>query len=486
MLWSLLRVLLFIGVIILAALGAGALMESSGGVQVAFGGYEYTLGPLKALIALGLLMAAVWLVFRLLGLFVAVLKFLNGDETALSRYFQRNRERRGFQAMADALMALASGEGKAALQNAAKAETYLNRPELTNLLTAQAAELAGDYKKAEEVYKKLVMDDRTRFVGVRGLMQQKLATGDTDTAMKLAQKAFALKPAHEQVQDTLLSLQSKSGDWAGARKTLNAKLKHGQLPRDVHRRRDAVLALSEAQGVLNSDEGIEAQEIAIEANRLSPDLIPAAVMAARGYIKSEKPRLAARVLKKAWSVHPHPDLAMAFAEIAPDETPAERLIRFRDLTETQPDHIETHLLKAELYINAEDFPAAHQALGDLADRAPNARSLTILAAIERGAGADDEKVRGILARALTAPRGSQWVCDKCQHIHTTWVPTCENCAAFDTLSWREPPESQSFLAAGSRMLPMIIAPNKASLPEPEDNIITAEILPPDVPPADTP
>ena len=127
---------------------------------------------------------------------------------------------------------------------------YLQKPDLTNLLTAQAAELSGDTKKAEETYKKLITADSTRFVGVRGIMKQKLAQGDTDTARKLAEKAFELKPKHEETQDVLLKLQAQAQDWAGARKTLSTKLKTGTLPRDVHRRRDAILALSEARDVI--------------------------------------------------------------------------------------------------------------------------------------------------------------------------------------------------------------------------------------------
>ena len=81
-------------------------------------------------------------------------------------------------------------------------------------------------------------------------MKQRLSEGDTDTALKLAEKAFALKPKHVETQDVLLKLQAGQEDWSGARQTLNAKLKYGALPRDVHRRRDAVLALSEARDVM--------------------------------------------------------------------------------------------------------------------------------------------------------------------------------------------------------------------------------------------
>jgi HemY protein len=353
-------------------------------------------------------------------------------------------------------MALASGEGRLAMAKASKAEKYLHKPELTDLITAQAAEMSGDHKKAEEVYKRLVQNDRTRFVGVRGLMKQKLSAGDTDTALKLAERAFAIKPKHEEMQDTLLRLQAQQADWGGARKTLNAKLKYGALPRDVFKRRDAVLALSEAEGILNEGKTIEAQEAAISANKSSPDLIPAAAMAARSHIAQGRPKYAIRILKTAWQAQPHPDLAKAFAEIEPNETPAARLKRFRTLTAIRPEHRETKLLLAELALAAEDFPEARRALGNLAETEPDTRVLAIAAAIERGEGASDAVVRGWLARALTAPRGPQWVCDNCKTIHAEWAPVCANCQSFDTLSWTTPPQSDSVLPAGAEMLPLIV------------------------------
>ena len=456
MIWSFVKIVLFVAAVTALTLGAGYLSETGGGIRISLANVEFTLGPVQAVVALLVLLLAMWLLLKLLGLLVAVLRFLNGDETAVSRYFDRNRERKGFQALADGLTALASGEGKVAMAQAAKAEKYLRRPELTNLITAQAAELAGDTRRAGEVYKRLLADDRTRFVGVRGLMLQKLSEGDTDTAMKLAEKAFALKPRHEGVQDTLLQLQASNGDWKGAREVLGAKLKQGLLPRDVHRRRDAVLALQEAKEVFSDDAPIEAREAAIEANRLSPDLVPAAVLAAQSYIQNDKPKLAVRVLKKAWSAQPHPDLAAAFALIAPEESPAERLKRFQALLSAAPDHEESKLLKAELLIAAEDFPAARRALGDLAETHPTARSLTIMAAIARGEGEDDALVRGWLTRALTASRGPQWICDKCQNIHAEWAPACGNCNGFDTLTWREAPGSAVTMPNGADMLPLIV------------------------------
>ena len=71
------------------------------------------------------------------------------------------------------------------------------------------------------------------------------------------------------------------------------------LPKDVHKRRDAVLALSEAAEIIETDKRIDAQETAIEANRLSPDLVPAAALVAKEYLADNKKKNAIKVIKKA-------------------------------------------------------------------------------------------------------------------------------------------------------------------------------------------
>lgn len=477
MLWSLIKILAFVAAITALTFGATQLMDVDGGAVIEVAGYEISLSTLELVFGLLALVVLVWLVLKLLAFLVAGFRFLNGDETAISRYFDRNRERKGYEALSEGMMALASGEGHLAMTKASRAERYLDKPELTTLLTAQAAEMTGDRRKAEASYKRLLEDDKTRFVGVRGIMKQKLQDGDSETAIALAQKAFALRPKHEDTQDVLLKLQAEKSDWSGARATLNAKLKSGALPRDVHKRRDAVLALSEARDIMAEGKSIEAREAAIEANRLSPDLIPAATMAARGYIETDNARYAARVLTKAWSVQPHPELASVFAEIVPDETPVARLKRFRALTKQKPDHAEIQMLLAELHIAAEDFPQARRDIATLVTDNPTARSLTLMAAVERGEGADDAVVRGWLTSALTAPRGPQWVCDKCQNIHGAWAPVCDNCGSFDALAWKSPASGEVAMPAGTEMLPLIVGQVADSMAATEVvEVADAEIL----------
>jgi HemY protein len=441
MIWSLIRIILFIGTIALITFGIAFVIETGGEVRISVAAMEYSFSPLMAVIGITLLLISIWIFTIVMGLLFAVFRFFNGDETAISRYFHNNREKNGFDALADGMVSLAAGEGRNALAQVSKAEKMLGRPELTNLVNAQAAEMTGDTKKALKYYKKLLENDRTRFVGVRGLMKQKLAEGDTETALKLAQKAFALRPAHEETQNLLFDMQSDAGDWVGARDTLVTKVRKGTLPKDVGKRREAILGMANAKDLLDKGDVEAGKVAAVNANKLSPTLIPAAVLAAEMHILSGDKSAAAKVLKKAWNGTPHPDLAAAFADIEENETSAQRIKRFAALTKINPTSIETRLLKAELALADEDFPAARRALGDLHETEPNARSLSIMAAIHRGEGADDKVVRGWLNKALVASRGPRWICNSCNKIHEVWAPKCDNCKAFDSMDWKTPPAS---------------------------------------------
>lgn len=474
MLWSLIKVIIFIGLAIALSFGLSFVMETPGGVTLAFGAKEITFTPIGFVVVIVLALLGFWLLLKLAGLLVAVLRFASGDETALSRFWGRKRERKGYDALAESMIALAAGEGTTAEAKAAKAERLLKRPELTRLISAQASEMAGDHRKALVHYKELLQDDRTRFVGVQGILKQKLAEGDTETALKLAKKAFVLRPRHPGNLDTLFALQSETADWDGARQTLLAKQQAKVLPKDVVKRRDAVLRLADALNALKNDDTAKAREMALQANRLSPTLIPAAVLAARMQAEAGNTRPATRMLKTAWQEMPHPDIATAFGALAPDETPEARRKRFAPLVRLHAGHPETRMLLAEMALVEGDFPEARRALGNLVEEQPTTRSLALMAAIEKGTGAAESVIRAFLAKALNASRGEQWVCSGCGHAHGEWHPTCDNCKAFDTLEWKAPPVSDVETPMDA-VLPMIIGAEPEPPAGDEAEILEAEI-----------
>ena len=405
MLITAIRVLMFLVIVAAGIWGIFHLIEDQGGITIQLAGQEYFFPPIHFAVLVLIGLAALWLALKVIGFILAVLRFIDGDETAISRYFNRSRERRGLEAMAHGMAALAAGDARAARNKAEKAELLLQRPELTRLLNAQAAELAGDDLRAETYYRALAEDPATSFIGVRGLLNRALEKDDTDRALKLAESAVKLRPKEPSVLDTLYMLQSRKFDWTGARKTLDSQRRAGLLPKPEANRRDAMLALAQAEDAEEIGEADHARKLALEAAKLDPSNAEVVAAAARHLVTAGSKRAAAKMIIDAWRRKPASELAAAYAAIEPEESVHERRQRFGKLLSAYPSHPESQLLAAELALVAKDWAGARKSIGEVKEEQPTARFCAIMAAIARGEGAPEGEVRGWLARALVAPRG---------------------------------------------------------------------------------
>lgn len=478
MILMLLRTALWGIAVIAATLALVWLKDAEGGVMIDLNNRAY--GPFRPLefVALVVLIALLlWGLVKAFGFLVACVRFLTGDETAISRYWDRSRERRGFDALASGMTALAEGDSAVALTRARKAERLLEKPELTKLLVAQAAEASGENKLAREYYKQLASEPASAYVGVKGLLEQALKKGETEKALKLARHAFELKPKDPELLNRLFDLQGAAADWQGARKTLNAMVRTKSIPKDVGDRRDAVLMIAESRSAAEAGESAKAHELARKALKKSPGLPPAIVDVASAYNKEGSAKKASRTLKDAWRAAPHPDIAAAFAGLAKNETPSSRRKRFAELTQPNPNHPESRMLTAELAMADRDWAGARVAMGDLAETNPSARAHSIMAAIEKGEGGDDATVRAWLAKAVAAPRGSQWTCANCGARHKDWTPRCGRCDAFDSLDWKEGEPDPAVERAA--MLPIMMgAPGEIPNADSETVEQTADVIEP--------
>ena len=135
--------------IILGALGLNFLFEEPGSVTLEFREREYPLSLFEAAVLLVLVVLAAMLAITLLRVLIAVLRFLiTGDSGSLGNFFTQRRRRKGLEALSTAMVALAAGDAKTAQRKAELAEQKLKQPELTRLLNAQAADLAGEVSQA--------------------------------------------------------------------------------------------------------------------------------------------------------------------------------------------------------------------------------------------------------------------------------------------------------------------------------------------------
>lgn len=404
MLGGLMRLSIFAILVALATWGVTELLAVEGRITISFGETEYLLTPFAATVLLIVAAAALLLAIWVGDLVLTTVLFLFGDPTAVRRFTDRARRRRGLDTLDRALMAMATGDAKRAKKHAAEADALLRRPGLGRLLNAQAAELGGDAQRARRYWHALAERPETALVGVKGLLAQAMTEDDADRARGLAERAAQLRPKDPAILQTLYDLQSRGYDWAGARKTLATQRKIGAVELAEANRREAALALAMAEEADTGGQAEAARRNATDAAKLDPANPEAVGMAARLLISDGQKRTATRLLSGAWRTAPTPALARLFAEIEPEESPEARRTRFSRLFEANPEHRETAFVRAELALLARDWPGARAALSAIDEAEPSTRSCALMAAITRGEGAPEAVVRAWLARALGAPR----------------------------------------------------------------------------------
>ena len=139
----------------------------------------------------------------------------------------------------------------------------------------------------------------------------------------------------------------------------------------------------------------------MEAVKLAPTLVPAAVLASKFESEAHQVRRSMRIVETAWLAQPHPDLADAYAHVKLGDSARQRLVRVETLAAKTPGHIEGALAIARAAIDASEFARAREALAPFIDR-PTQRVALLMAEIERTEHGDSGR-----ARAWTLARGAR-------------------------------------------------------------------------------
>ena len=110
----------------------------------------------------------------------------------LGRNMRRRRGAAGHKALTLGLMAVSAGEASEAKRQAMRAQRLLDAPQLTDLLSAQAAHLAGDHRAAGRYFQSLTKAQDTAFLGHIGLARLAHEGNRLDEALAAARRALSL------------------------------------------------------------------------------------------------------------------------------------------------------------------------------------------------------------------------------------------------------------------------------------------------------
>jgi HemY protein len=425
------RVLIFLAALALIAVGLIQLVNQPGMVTVTWHGITYGRPLWQAVLVL---LAVIVLLMIVIG---AIRALLRAPGNA-SLFLRTRRRSKGFNAVTQGMIAVGSGDVVRAQRQAVEAQRILGSEPLALLLRAQAAQLSGDRSAAENAFSAMLDDPETKPLGLRGLFVEARRRGDAQKARAIAAEAVKASPTLPWAGTALLEFQSVEKDWAGALATLARNADNRLIDKETAKRHRAVLLAARALEQAERDRSA-AKASALDALKLAPGLVPAAVLAARLLSDGNDIRKAAKVLETAWRVAPHPDLAQAYMGVRHGDSARDRLSRVQTLAAQSAGHPESAIALARAALAAREFGTARGALAPLLlGGGATERVCLLMAEIEEAENGDTGRVREWLSRAVRAPRDPAWTADG--FVSDVWQPVSPLTGRIDAFEWKTPVE----------------------------------------------
>jgi HemY protein len=407
--------------------------------------------------------------FVALALAAAVHRFwlwLARSPQSLAQNRERKRERQGYEALTKGLVAVAAGDASQARRQARQAESLLEAPPLTRLLSAQAAQLDGDDRSARKYFEEMLGSPDTEFLALRGLLTTALREGDHAAALDYATRAHSVRPDANWATEALFDLQARAGLWKEAQVTLTDAGRTEALTPEQARRRKAIALHAQALEAEAAGDRRRAIKLFEQAHTSAPDLVVAALDGARLLLAANKIRRASEMIERCWRDSPHPALAALYQALWVDEKAGYMMQRLERLHALNPGSREGRLALAGQLIEARQFDEARAHLAPLvaadASIPPEQRLCRLMADLEEGESGQAASARDWLLQMETAPADPAWACGDCGSVTRDWSAHCPTCGTFDSLDWQTLPGSSDVHAATP-------GPASAANPEPAEN-----------------
>src|SRR5215470_15550195 len=149
------RVLVYLVIVTLLAFGAVWFAERPGDVAITWQGRRIDTSVMVLVAAVAAASVVAWSILR--------------APDNVARYLRIRRGVRGYRAVSRGLIAVGSGDARAAKKFTAEAARIAPREPLTLLLSAQSAQLSGDRDAAVATFQEMAERDDTRVLGLHGL-----------------------------------------------------------------------------------------------------------------------------------------------------------------------------------------------------------------------------------------------------------------------------------------------------------------------------
>jgi HemY protein len=421
------RIILFLILIALGAVGASWVAEQPGDVVFVSGNLKMSTTLPRFVAGIGVVVVAAVMLW-------AILRGLWRMPGRVRKGRRERRHARGRHAITQGLLAIGHGDSSSARVHAEVARRHASQDPLALLLHAQSAQLDGDREGAQRAFRAMAERGDTRLLGLRGLFIEAQRADDPVAAVMVAEEALKLSPSSTWASQAVLGFCCAKGDWSGALSILDNNQSSGLIDKATYRRQRGVLLTARALELEKVDRDLS-RESAMEAVKLAPTLVPAAVLASKYESEAHQVRRSMRLVETAWLAQPHPDLADAYAHVKLGDSARQRLVRVETLAAKAPGHIEGALAIARAAIDASEFVKAREALAPFI-AAPTQRVALLMAEVERTEHGDSGRARAWTLRAVRALHDPAWTADG--YVSDRWRPVSPVTGRLDAFQWQTP------------------------------------------------
>jgi HemY protein len=440
-----------LGLVILVLLGAALaswLGAQPGMLQLEWLGWQLEMRTSLAAAILAILALALVFIDRLL-------RGLLRLPSWFGRNLTRRRTESGHRALTLGLMAVSAGEPDEARRQAARAQRLLAAPQLTDLLSAQAAHMSGDRKAAGRYFTSLTRDKDTAFLGHIGIARLALENDQPDQALVAARRALDMRPKSALAARQVMILEAERGNWSAAlpaHAVVAAADADDEAAAHHLSRQKAALAYLDALSWLDAAADKKARRAAMAgcetAIRAGPEFWPAALRLAALCEEDGSPRKAVKWLETAFRSLPHDDIAARLQTLwkTNDGGYVAKLIKL--VPKEGPLADEGRRVVAGAAMARGLVGEARRLLEEIDPARRDAAAWRLMSRLAAEAE-DGAAETAALREAGEAPRPRCWQCTECQLVHEAWQGHCAGCAGFATLEWRRPDGVTPMLASPS-------------------------------------
>ncbi len=336
------------------------------------------------------------------------------------------------------LSTLAAGNIKDAEKYSHKAQKIESEKHgLLLLLEAQIAQKQHKNKKASHLLEKLSNDPDAAFLGTRIRIQKAANDGNKEQLQSLTSQAIKEHAHSAWLTQAAYKTAINSHNWQEALTLLDKMNKSNTLPlNDIKNERLALLLT-----IYDNEEKKKISTLK-QAHKINSSFPPLIQRMSRYYLNKNKREQAVKLVKKAWKLAPHPDLAAIWEELIPEKSKGKIVYSLKwaqTLAKQNPLHFESYFFlgnvayKSSLWGEARGYYLQAKNTNQATQKWYRA-----MAELERKQDNNEDAAQEWLHQAENNKIDPCWMCIQTNTTYQKWSSLAMPHNSFNTIEWQVP------------------------------------------------